>query len=34
MSRIQLAINVTDVDSAVSFYERLFGTPAAKRKDG
>lgn len=34
MSRIQLAINVTDVDSAVEFYERLFGTPAAKRKDG
>jgi len=34
VSRIQLAINVTDVDSAVSFYERLFGTPAAKRKDG
>ncbi len=34
MSRIQLALNVTDVDAAVSFYEKLFDTPVAKRKDG
>jgi len=34
MSRIQLALNVTDVDAAVEFYEKLFATPVAKRKDG
>ena len=34
MSRVQLAINVTDVDSAVEFYEKLFATPAAKRRPG
>ena len=34
MSRIQLAINVEDVDAAVAFYERLFGTPPAKRRPG
>lgn len=34
MSRIQLALNVTDVDAAVAFYEKLFATPVAKRKDG
>jgi len=34
VSRVQLAINVTDVDAAVDFYERLFATPAAKRKPG
>ena len=34
MSRIQLALNVTDVDAAVDFYSRLFGTPVAKRKPG
>jgi len=34
MSRIQLALNVTDVDVAVDFYERLFATPVAKRRDG
>ena len=34
MSRVQLAINVTDVDAAVDFYERLFATPAAKRRPG
>lgn len=34
MSRIQLALNVTDVDAAVDFYERLFATPAAKRRAG
>jgi len=34
MSRVQLALNVTDVDAAVEFYERLFATPVAKRKPG
>jgi catechol 2,3-dioxygenase-like lactoylglutathione lyase family enzyme len=34
MSRIQLALNVEDVDAAVAFYERLFGTPPAKRRPG
>ena len=34
MSRIQLALNVTDVDSAVEFYSKLFATPVAKRKPG
>ena len=34
MSRVQLAINVTDVDAAVEFYERLFATPVAKRRPG
>ena len=32
MSRLQLAINVTDLDSAVEFYSRLFGTGPAKVK--
>jgi catechol 2,3-dioxygenase-like lactoylglutathione lyase family enzyme len=34
MSRVQLALNVDDVDAAVAFYERLFGTPPAKRRPG
>ncbi len=34
MSRVQLDINVTDVDAAVDFYERLFATPVAKRRPG
>ena len=34
MSRIQLAINVTDIDKAVDFYSKLFGTEPAKRKPG
>jgi catechol 2,3-dioxygenase-like lactoylglutathione lyase family enzyme len=34
MSRVQLALNVRDVDAAVDFYERLFATPVAKRKPG
>lgn len=32
MSRLQLAINVTDLDSAIEFYSRLFGTGPAKVK--
>jgi catechol 2,3-dioxygenase-like lactoylglutathione lyase family enzyme len=34
MSRVQLALNVTDVGEAVAFYEKLFATPVAKRKPG
>ena len=34
MSRIQLALNVDDVDSAVTFYASLFDTPPAKRRPG
>lgn len=33
-SRIQLALNVTNIDQAVEFYERLFQTPPAKREPG
>jgi len=32
--RLQLALNVRDLDEAVSFYSRLFGQPPAKRKPG
>lgn len=31
MSRVQLALNVDDLDAAVDFYRRLFDTPPAKR---
>jgi catechol 2,3-dioxygenase-like lactoylglutathione lyase family enzyme len=34
MSRIQLALNVSDVDEAVAFYSKLFATEPAKRKPG
>ena len=34
MSRVQLALNVTDIDEAVSFYTALFGTEPAKRRPG
>lgn len=34
MGRIQLALNVEDVDASVAFYEKLFGTPPAKRRPG
>src|SRR2546430_779504 len=34
MSRVQLALNVNDIDEAVSFYSRLFGTEPAKRRPG
>ena len=34
MSRVQLALNVTDVDAAVDFYTKLFATPVNKRKPG
>ena len=34
MSRVQLALNVNDLDEAVAFYSKLFGTQPAKRRDG
>lgn len=32
--RLQLALNVTDLDQAVEFYSTMFDTPPAKRRDG
>jgi lactoylglutathione lyase len=34
MSRVQLALNVDDLDEAVTFYAKLFGAEPAKRKHG
>ncbi|HZI37346.1 MAG TPA: ArsI/CadI family heavy metal resistance metalloenzyme [Acidimicrobiia bacterium] len=34
MSRVQLALNVSDIDAAVVFYSRLFGVAPAKRRPG
>ena len=34
MSRVQLALNVDDLDAAIVFYSRLFNTEPAKRKPG
>ncbi|HLI74211.1 MAG TPA: ArsI/CadI family heavy metal resistance metalloenzyme [Acidimicrobiales bacterium] len=34
MSRVQLALNVSDVDEAVAFYTKLFATAPAKRRPG
>jgi catechol 2,3-dioxygenase-like lactoylglutathione lyase family enzyme len=34
MSRVQLALNVSDLDEAVAFYSKLFETQPAKRRDG
>ena len=34
MSRVQLALNVTDVDAAVVFYPKLFSTEPAKVRPG
>jgi catechol 2,3-dioxygenase-like lactoylglutathione lyase family enzyme len=34
MSRVQLALNVDDVDEAVTFYTKLFGVEPAKRRPG
>ena len=34
MSRVQLALNVDDLDEAVKFYSKLFNTEPAKRKEG
>ena len=32
--RLQLALNVDDLDEAVDFYSRMFGTEPAKRRPG
>jgi catechol 2,3-dioxygenase-like lactoylglutathione lyase family enzyme len=34
VSRVQLALNVDDVDQAVAFYSKLFGVAPAKRRPG
>ena len=34
MSRLQLALNVDDLDVAIDFYAKLFGTPPAKTRPG
>jgi catechol 2,3-dioxygenase-like lactoylglutathione lyase family enzyme len=34
MSRVQLALNVNDVDEAIAFYSKLFGTEPAKVRPG
>ena len=34
MPRVQLALNVSDLEASVSFYSRLFATEPAKRRPG
>ena len=34
MSRVQLALNVSDLDEAVEFYSKLFATEPAKLRPG
>jgi hypothetical protein len=34
MSRVQLALNVSDLDEAITFYSRLFATDPAKVRPG
>ena len=34
MSRVQLSINVSDIDAAVAFYSRLLGAQPAKLRPG
>ncbi|MEZ0049974.1 catechol 2,3-dioxygenase-like lactoylglutathione lyase family enzyme [Mycobacterium sp. MAA66] len=34
MSRVQLALNVDDLDEAIAFYSKLFNAEPAKRKPG
>jgi len=34
MSRVQLALNVSNLDAAVGFYSKLFGAVPAKREPG
>jgi catechol 2,3-dioxygenase-like lactoylglutathione lyase family enzyme len=34
VSRVQLSFSVTDLDAAVAFYSRLFGTAPAKLRPG
>ncbi|GAA2052670.1 VOC family protein [Streptomyces carpaticus] len=34
MSRVQLALRVSDLEASVAFYTQLFGTGPAKRREG
>ena len=34
MSRVQLAMNVSNIDEAVAFYSKMFGTEPAKTRPG
>ena len=34
MSRVQLALNVSDLDTAIGFYSKLFDSPPAKVRPG
>jgi catechol 2,3-dioxygenase-like lactoylglutathione lyase family enzyme len=34
MARVQLALNVSDLDAAIDFYTKLFATPPAKVRPG
>jgi catechol 2,3-dioxygenase-like lactoylglutathione lyase family enzyme len=34
MSRVQLALNVSNIDASVDFYSKIFGTEPAKRRPG
>ena len=34
MSRVQLALNVSDIDAAIDFYSKLFGAQPAKVRPG
>ena len=34
MSRVQLALNVDDLDAAITFYSKLFGAQPVKVKPG
>src|ERR1700728_9515 len=34
VSRVQLALNVADIDVAIDFYSKLFATPPAKVRPG
>jgi catechol 2,3-dioxygenase-like lactoylglutathione lyase family enzyme len=34
MSRVQLALNVDDLDASIAFYTKLFQTPPAKVREG
>lgn len=34
MSRVQVALNVSDLDGAIEFYSKLFATPPAKVRPG
>jgi len=34
VSRVQLALNVNDLDAAITFYSKLFGTEPAKIREG